>query len=144
MRAALRDLEDEVPRDERRGPPVLEVVHRVAIRPSDLVDVAESARRHDRDTRAGSREQRVDAERRAVDEEVEARELRARLREPRDHSAGRVRRNRLDLLVPEAVPVVAEQHDVRERSSDVDRDPHASTSPARLPPDAAFSSSSGT
>ena len=55
VRAALGDLEDEVPRDERRRAPVLEVVHRVAIGAADLVDVAESARRHDRHARAGSR-----------------------------------------------------------------------------------------
>ena len=44
---------------------------------------------------------------------------------PEIDAAGRVRRNRLDLLVAKPVPVVAEQHDVGERSSYVDRDAHS-------------------
>ncbi len=120
---SLVDLVDAVPRDEGLVLAKEQVERLRPVDASDLVDVCEAGRRDERRRRTAALEQRVDRDRRSVDERDRIRDLPARgidrVEDARDEIVRRAEG------LPEQDPARGrlERGDVGERPADVDTEP---------------------
>src|SRR5262245_56200147 len=121
-RHPLVDLEAERALDERHVLAEEEVVCLRAVDAPDLVDVAEAAGRDERSPSAVPLEERVDRDRRAVEEEVRSLERPARLPEAGADAAHDTVIRRQRLAEEERAVRLVEDGDVGERAADVGGD----------------------
>jgi hypothetical protein len=120
----LVQLEHVAAADERQRGAIADVVHRRATRPADLVDVAESGGRHQRDTATAPFQQGVEPRGRAMDEGRDAIEGDPQAVDCLDHTVGQPARSRQRLGRAHGA-VGAGGDGVGERAADVDGEPVA-------------------
>ena len=117
-----RHLEDQVARHQRGRLAVAQVVHRLAIGPAELEDIAEALRGDDGHAGARACQQCVERERRAMHEVRHVYGRDADLGERIEDTGGRVGGRRLDLVHAQDPGRGVDGHHVRERPANVDRD----------------------
>ena len=132
---ALAHLEAQPSRHERLGLAADEVVHVGPVSAADLEHVAEAARRDERRQGAGALGERVDDDRRAVDEVPDALEGDLAVGQAGEHALGQARRGRRRLGDAEVARLGVEEDEVGERAADVRRgdEAHRAGSPAPCP-----------
>ena len=139
----LAHLEAQPPRHERLGLAADEVVHVGPVAAADLEHVAEAARRDERGPGAGALGQRVDDDRRAVDEVPHALEGDLAVGQAGEHALGQARRGRRRLGDAEVARLGVEGDEVGERAADVRRATRLiGRAPRAVPAATAVSSSS--
>ena len=131
----LRDREPEPARDERRRGAPEQVVGLVPVAAAGLEDVAEPLRAEEPDGCAGTREERVQAHRRAVQEVAGAVELATaeRLLDRGDDTELRRSRRRRLLVDTYLAGLVVVVDEVRERAADVHADARRHDPPRTCP-----------
>ena len=117
----LVHLEAQPSRHERLGLAADEVVHVGPVAAADLEHVAEAARGDERGQGTGALGERVDDDRRAVDEVSDALEPDLAGRQAREHALGQTRRRRRRLRDAELTCLGVEEDEVGERTADVRR-----------------------
>ncbi len=117
----LAHLEAQPPRHERLRLAADEVVHVGPVSAADLEHVAEAARGDERRQGAVALGQRVDDDRRAVDEVPDALEGDLAVGQAGEHALGQARRRRRRLRDAEVARLGVEEDEVGERTADVRR-----------------------
>src|SRR5262249_9127738 len=104
--------------------PIFEIIHRVARRAAEFIDVAEAFSSDNSDPRAGTSQQCIEAERGAVYEVVDVTRPGLGFLEALQHPSSGIPWRGLDLLQSQGVGFLVQDDHVGERPTNVNRDTH--------------------